>query len=91
MCEIAQGKHNMNKYLFAILALLLVGCSSNPKVPDKVYIPVKTPCITEKPVKPILADLKPLSASDYVLTITSDYLKLLNYSGELEAVVAGCE
>lgn len=74
-----------------LLPLLLIGCASSPKVPDKVYIPVITPCIAEKPVKPILADLKSLSASDYVLMITSDYLKLLNYSGELEATLKACE
>lgn len=84
----------MRYLLIAIILTLtgcLTGCFDKAVIPDKVYIPVKTPCITEKPVKPILADLKPLSASDYVLTITSDYLKLLNYSGELEATLKSCE
>lgn len=82
------------RILPAMLCVTLIGCGSNPKVPDKVYINVPVPCISEHPVKPTLSTnemLKQLSNPDYVLTITADYLKLKSYVGELESVISSCD
>ena len=76
------------------LTLLLIGCGQKNVIPKTVNVVVPVPCITEKPSRPILlgADyLKMLNASDYVFTITAEYITLLNYTGELEAVVEACD
>lgn len=74
--------------------MILASCTTLPKVPEKVLVPIAVSCIKEVPIKPdfITRDsLKQLSASDYVISITSEYLKQGNYIGELEATLQGCK
>lgn len=76
------------------LLLILTGCSSLPRVPEKIYIPVATSCIKEMPVRPQFATkdyLKSLSNPDYVTQITAEYIMQGNYINELEAVLGGCK
>ena len=80
------------KYL-AIL-LVLAGCSSLPKVPEKVLVPVSVSCIKQMPTKPQFATndyLKSLSNPDYVIEITGQYILQQGYINELEAVLSGCK
>lgn len=79
------------KYL---LVLVLAGCTTLPKVPEKVLVPIAVSCIKDAPIKPDFItrnSLKQLSASDYVISITSEYLKQSSYIGELEATIQGCK
>ncbi len=79
------------KYL-AIL-LILTGCSSLPRVPTKVLVPVSVSCVKEMPNKPQFASidyLKSLNNPDFVLEITGQYFSQKSYIGELEAVLEAC-
>lgn len=79
------------KYLFV---LLLAGCSSLPKVPDKIYLPVTQSCISQQADKPDFTSheqLKQLSVSDYVLQVTAELLKYESYTLELEALLKSCK
>jgi len=82
----------MNVFLIS-LCLFLVSCAS-VQIPKEVIVPVSVPCISADVVSPDFlshAHLKSLSAPDYVLEITAEYLKYESYTGELSAVISGCK
>lgn len=79
------------KYL---LVLLLTACSSLPKVPEKVNIPIPVSCVKKDADKPQFKtheELKQLDNPNFVLTITSELLKYENYTSELEVIVNHCK
>ncbi len=82
---------------YVLIALLLVGCAGQKTIPDSpkaTFIPITVPCIKNQPTKPILMSkdaLKALSAQDFVLQLTADYLSLESYTGELEALITACK
>ena len=78
------------KWMFV---LLLAGCVSAPPTPQRVEIPVFTPCIKVVPERRAYEfDKLPLTATDgeIVLALARDWLRGRKYEGALEAAVAGC-
>ena len=76
-----------------LLALLLAGCSSQPKLPEVVKIPISTPCIDQMPAAPELAqDDALLAMDDYraVLTMWRDRLSAKVAYDELRAIAQAC-
>ena len=76
-----------------MLALVLAGCGSTPPAPQRVEVPVFTPCVKVVPQRPVYEfDKLPSTAPDgeIVLALARDWLRGRKYEGELEAVIAGC-
>ena len=77
-----------------LLILFLAGCATLPKVPETVLTPIAVTCIKESPAKPEFMtrdDFKNLNSADYVLMMTSEWLKQNSYIGELESVLSACK
>ena len=77
---------------FALL-LLLAGCGSAPLAPQRVEVPVFTPCVKTVPQRPFYEfDKLPSTATDgeIVLALARDWPRGRKYEVELEAVIAGC-
>jgi len=77
----------------AILAVLLAGCASAPPVPQRVEIPVFTPCVKEVPERPVYEfDRLPAGATDgeIILALARDWTRGRKYESDLEAAIAGC-
>ena len=77
-----------------LLVLLLASCATLPKVPETVLTPIAVTCIKESPTKPEFMtrdDFKKLNSADYVLMMTSEWLKQNSYIGELESVLSACK
>lgn len=77
-----------------IAAALLSSCASTP-VPatQTVQVPVPVPCVKAAPVRPVFEfDQLPATASngDKILALVRDWARYRKYTGELEAVIAGC-
>jgi hypothetical protein len=73
---------------------MLTGCSSFPKVPDKVLVPVPVSCVKQDAIKPDFIshdELKKLTNPNFVLTITGELLKYEGYTSELETIVKHCK
>jgi hypothetical protein len=79
----------MNKLTLA-LSILLVGCSTIPKAPDTVQVPVYVSCVGERPTPPEKAIPKNDSVSEQVRAILLDNARMTAYIARLEAVVDGC-
>ena len=82
----------MNVFLIS-MCLFLVSCAS-VQVPKEVLVPVSVSCISSEVVSPDFLThtyLKSLTAPDYVLEITAEYLKYESYTSELSAVISGCK
>ena len=78
------------KYLLVLLTLS--GCSTL-QIPEKVLVPVPTPCISQLPDKPILKthdDLKVLHGADFVKQLALELFKYEEYTPKLEALVTEC-
>jgi hypothetical protein len=76
-----------------LIAMLLVGCSSQSKLPEVVKIPVPVPCIDQMPAAPDLAqDDALLAMDDYraVLTMWKDRLTAKVAYEELRAIAQAC-
>ena len=76
-----------------LVALLLAGCSSQPRLPDVVKIPVPIACIDQLPAAPDLAqDDALLAMDDYraVLTMWRDRLSAKVAYDELRAIAQAC-
>lgn len=77
----------------AILAVLLVGCSSAPPALQRVEVPVMVPCVGEVSARPAYEfDRLPASATDgeIILALARDWTRGRKYEGELEAAISGC-
>lgn len=76
-----------------MLALLLAGCGSAPLAPQRIEVPVFTPCVDVVPKRPAydLSQLTPeASDGEIVLALARDWLRGRKYEADLEAVIAGC-
>ena len=76
-----------------MLVLALAGCSSAPMMPQRVEVPVFTPCVTVVPKRPAYEfdQLAPAATDgEIVLALARDWPRGRKYVVELEAVIAGC-
>jgi hypothetical protein len=74
-------------------AVLLGGCASAPPAPQRVEIPVFTPCVKVQVPRPAYEfDKLPSTATDgeIVLALARDWPRGRKYEVELEAVIVGC-
>jgi hypothetical protein len=79
----------MNKLTLA-LPILLIGCSTIPKVPETVEVPVYVSCVGERPTPPEKAIPKNDSVSEQVRAMLIDNARMKAYIAELNAVIDGC-
>ena len=73
--------------------VLLAGCGSAPLAPQRVEVPVFTPCVKVVPPRPAYEfdQLAPAATDgEIVLALARDWPRGRKYEGELEAVIAGC-
>ncbi|MGK5032500.1 hypothetical protein [Janthinobacterium sp. MDT1-19] len=76
-----------------MLVLLLTGCGSAPLAPQRVEVPVFTPCVKVVPQRPAYEfdQLTPAATDgEIVLALARDWPLGRKYEVELEAVIAGC-
>ena len=76
-----------------MLVLLLTGCGSAPLAPQRVEVPVFTPCVKTVPQRPA-SEFDQLTSvvtdGEIVLALARDWPRGRQYEVELEAVIAGC-
>lgn len=75
------------------LVLLLTGCGSAPLAPQRVEVPVFTPCVKEVPQRPVYEfDRLAPAATDgeIVLALARDWPRGRNYEVALEIIIVGC-
>ena len=76
-----------------ILVLVLAGCGSAPLAPQRVDVPVFTPCVKTVPKRPAYEfdQLTPAATDgEIVLALARDWPQGRKDEVELEAVIAGC-
>lgn len=76
-----------------ILVLVLAGCGSAPLTPQRVEVPIFTPCVKMVPPRPAYEfDQLPATATDgeIILALARDWTLGRRYEAFLEAVVANC-
>jgi len=84
---------NLTKLAGLAVVALSAGCTSTPPAPQRVEVPVFTPCVKEVPQRPTYEfDMLPSTATDgeIVLALARDWPRGRKYEVELEAVIAGC-
>ena len=84
---------NLTKLAISAMAVLLAGCGSAPPAPQRVEMPVFTPCVNVVPQRPAYEfdQLTPAATDgEIVLALARDWPRGRRYEGELEAVIAGC-
>jgi hypothetical protein len=74
----------------AFLCIFLIGCSTIPKAPETVELPVYVSCVGDRPVPPEKAIPINDSPSEQVRAILLDNARMTAYIARLEAVVDGC-
>jgi hypothetical protein len=79
----------MNK-LLVTLPIFLIGCSTIPKPPETVHVPVYVSCVGERPTPPEKAIPINGSVSEQVRALLIDNARMKGYIAQLEAVVDGC-
>ena len=79
----------MNKLTLA-LPILLIGCSTIPKAPETVQVPVYVSCVGERPTPPEKAVPRNDSVSEMVRAMLIDKARLEGYVAQLESVIDGC-
>jgi hypothetical protein len=79
----------MNKLTLA-LPILLIGCSTIPKAPETVQVPVYVSCVGERPTPPEKAIPINGSVSEQVRAMLIDNARMKAYIAELNAVIDGC-
>jgi hypothetical protein len=80
----------VNKLGMIVPILGIVGCSTIPKSPDTVQVPVYVSCVGERPKPPEKAIPRNDSVSEQVRAMLIDKARLEAYVAELEAVIDGC-
>lgn len=76
-----------------MLVLALAGCGSAPLAPQRVEVPVFTPCVKTVPQRPVYEfdQLAPAAMDgEIVLALARDWPRGRKYEVELEAVIVGC-
>jgi hypothetical protein len=74
----------------ALLGVFMAGCSTIPKAPETVQVPVYVSCVGERPTPPEKAIPKNDSVSERVRAMLIDNARMKGYIAQLEAVVDGC-
>jgi hypothetical protein len=75
--------------VFALL-MLTIGCSTLPKAPETVYLPVYISCVGNVPKQPDKAIPRSDSISEQVRALLIDLERAKAYQAELMAVISGC-
>ena len=76
-----------------MLVLLLAGCGSVPLAPQRVEVPVFTPCVKTVPKRPAYEfnQLTPVvTDGEIVLALARDWPRGRTYESQLEAIIEGC-
>jgi len=76
-----------------LLVLLLAGCASAPPAPQRVEVPVFTPCVKMEIQRPAYEfdKLTPAATDgEIILALARDWARGQKYEVELEAIVTGC-
>ena len=84
---------NLTKLASSAMAVLLAGCGSAPLAPQRVEVPVFTPCVKVVPQRSAYEfdQLAPAATDgEIVLALARDWPRGRKYEVELEAVIAGC-
>jgi hypothetical protein len=74
----------------ALLGVFLAGCSTIPKAPETVQVPVYVSCVGDRPTPPEKAIPKNDSVSEQVRAMLIDNARMKAYIAELNAVIDGC-
>lgn len=81
------------KYLPIAICALLTACAGPAKLPERVLVPISTPCIAVPIPAPAFVsdpDLAKLPDYEFVLTLSKDRLERRDYISLLEAQAQGC-
>jgi hypothetical protein len=84
---------NLTRLASSAVAMLLAGCATTPPAPQRVEVPVFTPCVKEVPQRPTYEfDMLPSTAADgeIVLALGRDWARGRKYEQALEAIIIGC-
>lgn len=79
-----------------VLSIGLIGCSSYDKKPIEVKVPVASPCLTKRPVAPVLkfpllpAAKSEAEAAEHVKILWLDTQSLIAHSIEWDTAASGC-
>ena len=76
-----------------MLVLMLAGCGSAPLAPQRVEVPVFTPCVKVVPQRPAYEfdQLTPAATDgEIVLALARDWILGRKYDSQLEVAIAGC-
>ena len=76
-----------------VLVFVLAGCGSAPPAPQRVEVPVFTPCVKAVPLRPAyeFGQLAPAATDgEIVLALARDWLRGRPYEAQLEAVITAC-
>lgn len=76
-----------------MLVLMLAGCGSAPLAPQRVEVPVFTPCVKVVPQRPAYEfdQLTPAATDgEIVLALARDWIRGRPYEAQLEAIIEGC-
>lgn len=89
-------KHQIARQIIPkiILSVLMVGCASAPPAPQRVEVPVFTPCVKVVPQRPAYEfdQLAPAATDgEIVLALARDWPRGRNYELMLLAVIRGCD
>lgn len=77
-------------YILGTIIPILGGCTTIPKAPETVQVPVYVSCVGERPTPPEKAVPRNDSVSEMVRAMLIDKARLEGYVAKLEAVVDGC-
>lgn len=85
---------NLTKLAGLAACALIASCASAPPPATQVVqVPVAVPCVKDAPARSVYEfDKLPATASDgeKILALVRDWARYRKYTGELEAIVAGC-
>ena len=76
-----------------LIVLVLAGCGSAPLAPQRVEVPVFTPCVKGMPQHPVYEFDKLLATAtdgEIILALARDWSRGRTYEGALDAIIAGC-
>ena len=81
-----------NLRMIVSCAGLVAGCSSSPRVPDEVRVPVPVPCVDVVPARPMLTfeELAAAPVFDQVRGLIVDRARLIVAVDELRAQLEAC-
>lgn len=83
----------MNRCILFVVLQVLAGCSTAPKLPERVLVPVPVACVKEAPAVPTtMDDAVILQMDDYAATmqVWIERLLLRSYTAKAEAVISAC-